>query len=157
MEECSIDEEIAKAVHGGRSPQGGDARLNYGGDFTHTPANHATAQECYLDSIDYVFSGNPVFKEWARSWCKRSVVKNAIRLVFSERVHREGVDIWSASSASIAVDSVTRLPNLERFVFVMSVVLRYSDRECSVLLDCRMQGIVNTRSLALRRLGTLPR
>ena len=75
-------------------------------------ANHTTSQECYLDSIDYVFNGNPVFKGWARSWCKRSVVKNAIRLVFSERVDREGGDIWFASSASIAVDSVTRLTNL---------------------------------------------
>ena len=116
-------------------------------------ANHTTSQECYLDSIDYVFNGNPVFKGWARSWCKRSVVKNAIRLVFSERVDREGGDIWFASSASIAVDSVTGLTNLERFVFVMSVLLRYSDRECSVLLDCRMQEIVNARLLALRRLG----
>ena len=116
-------------------------------------ANHATAQQCYLDSIDYAFNGNPVFKGWARSWCIRSLVQNAIRLVFRKASTGELGDIRSASSASIAVDSVTRLPNLERFAFVMSVLVRYPTVNAPLLLDCRTQDIVNARLLALRGLG----
>ena len=43
--------------------------------------NHAMAEHCYLDSLESAVKGKPVFKEWARSWCKRSVIQSAIRLV----------------------------------------------------------------------------
>lgn len=112
--------------------------------------NHAKAEQCYLDSVDYAVKGNPVFKEWARSRCKRSVIQSAIQLVFSECVQYDVRDRWLKSSVSSAIDSVTRLAKLERFVFVMSVLARYSDRECSILLNCTIQGIVDARLLALR-------
>ena len=32
--------------------------------------NHEIAEQCYLDSIEYAVNGNPVIKEWARSWCE---------------------------------------------------------------------------------------
>ena len=116
-------------------------------------ANHEKAEQCYLNSIEYAATGNPVFKEWARSWCERSVIQSAIRLVLSERVQCESRDVWPESSASSAIDSVTRLGELERFVFVMSVLERYSDRECAILLNRTVQEIVDARLLALRTIG----
>jgi hypothetical protein len=116
-------------------------------------ANHVIAEQCYLDSIECAVNGNPVFKEWARSRCKRSVVKNAIRLVFSEGGQCESRDVWPEASVSSAINSVTRLGQLERFVFVMSVLARYSDRECSILLSRTVQDIVDARLAALRTIG----
>jgi len=45
------------------------------------------------------------------------------------------------------------LSQLERFVFVMSVLARYSDRECSILLNCTSQDVVDARLVALRAMG----
>jgi hypothetical protein len=116
-------------------------------------ADHVKAEQCYLDSIEYVVDGDPVFKEWARSWCRRSLVKNAIRLVFSEGIQGDSRDVWPEASVSSAINSVTRLGQLERFVFVMSVLVRYTDRECSILLNCTVQDIVDARLLALQTIG----
>lgn len=118
-------------------------------------ANHAKAEQCYLDSLESTIKGKPVFKEWARSWCRRSVIQSAIRLAFSEFVQCDVRDPWPDSSASSAIDNVTRLAQLERIVFVMSVLARYSDRECSILLNCTPQDIVDARLQALRTIGNL--
>ena len=115
--------------------------------------NHEIAELCYLDSIEYVVNGNPVFKEWARSWCKRSVIQNAIRLVFSESVRCVFLDVWPRSSATSVIGNVTRLGELERFVFVMSVLVRYSDCECAMLLNRTIRDISDARLLALRTIG----
>jgi hypothetical protein len=118
-------------------------------------ANHEEAEQCYLDSIEYAINGNPVFKEWARSWCKRSVVQSAIRLVFSECARGEIRDVWPDSSVSSAINNVIQLGELERFAFVLSVLARYSDRECAILLNRTVQDIVDARLLALRTIGGL--
>jgi DNA-directed RNA polymerase specialized sigma24 family protein len=122
-------------------------------------ANHARAEQCYVEAIENAVKGNPVFKEWARSWSKRSVIQNAIRLVFSESVQSEVPDDWPEPlrepRVRSVIDVVTRLAPLERFVFVMSVLERYSDRECSVLLNCTVQDVIDARVQALRTLAGL--
>jgi hypothetical protein len=119
-------------------------------------ANHAKAEQCYLDSLESAVKGKPVFKQWAQSWCKRSVIQTAIRLVFSDCAECDVRDHWPESSVGSAIDNVTRLAQLERVVFVMSVLARYSDRECSILLNCTVQDIVDARLLALRTIGSMP-
>src|SRR5262245_27275894 len=39
------------------------------------------AEQCFVAGLDECIEGNSVFKEWARSWSRRVVIKNAIRLV----------------------------------------------------------------------------
>jgi hypothetical protein len=116
-------------------------------------ANHARAEQCYVEAIENAVDGSPVFKEWARSWSKRSVIQNAIRLVFSECVQSKGRDGWHESPVRSEIDIVTRLAPLKRFVFVMSVLERYSDRECSILLNCSTQDVIDARVQALRTLA----
>jgi DNA-directed RNA polymerase specialized sigma24 family protein len=122
-------------------------------------ANHARAEQGYVEGIENAFKGNPVFKEWARCWSKRSVIQQAIRLVFSESVQNEVRDDWHEplreSRVRSVIDVVTRLAPLKRFVFVMSVLERYSDRECSVLLNCTVQDVIDARVQALRTLAGL--
>jgi hypothetical protein len=117
--------------------------------------NHAMAEYSYLAGIENVVKGKPVFKEWARSWCKRSVIQSAIRLVFSEFAPCGVRDHWPEPSITFTIDCVTRLAHLERAVFVMSVLARYSDRECSLLLNCTVLDIVDARLRALRSIGNL--
>jgi DNA-directed RNA polymerase specialized sigma24 family protein len=116
-------------------------------------ANHARAEQCYLDAIESAFKGNPVFKEWAGSWSRRCVIQGAIQLVFSECLRNEVRDPWGESPLSSVIDVVTRLERVERFVFVLSVLERYSDRECSVLLNRTVRDVINARLRALTRLA----
>lgn len=116
-------------------------------------ANHARAEQCYVEGFENAVPGNPVFKEWARSWSKRSVIQSAIRLVFSECLQSEVRDPWGESPLSSVIDVVTRLAPFERFVFVVSLLERYSDHECSALLNCSVQDVITARLRALRTLA----
>src|SRR5580692_3137754 len=39
----------------------------------------AKAERCFVSGLEDCVSGNRVFREWARSWAKRTIVRNAIR------------------------------------------------------------------------------
>lgn len=117
--------------------------------------NHARAEQCYVESMENVIKGNPVFKQAARSWIKRNVVQNAIRMVFCESTLLQDRDAWHESPLRCVIDTVTRLAPLMRFAFVMSVLERYSDRECSRFLNCRVGDVIDARSQALRTAFTL--
>jgi hypothetical protein len=83
---------------------------------------------------------NRVFRESARSWAKRTIIQNAIRELKPE------LDISIAPAPDPPVvpprdhgrhfqlNRVFALEDLERFLFVMSVLERYSDHECSLML-----------------------
>jgi len=53
------------------------------------------------------------------------------------------------------VRAILELAPLERFVFVMSVLERYSDHDCSILLSCPRRDIATARALAMQELVTL--
>ena len=118
-------------------------------------ANHARAEQCYLETFDKAIEGNLVFKEWARSWTQRTLIQNAIHLVFSDGVRNELRDAWDGSPVAVAIHIVTQLAPLERFAFVMSVLERYSDHDCSRLLNCTVQDVRDARVQALRSLETV--
>jgi hypothetical protein len=47
--------------------------------------------------------------------------------------------------ADYAIARILRLEHFERFVFVMSVLEKYSDQDCSVLLGCSRQDVGETK------------
>ena len=53
------------------------------------------------------------------------------------------------------VRAVLELAPLERFVFVMSVLERYSDNDCSILLRCARREVAAVRTQAMQQLGML--
>jgi DNA-directed RNA polymerase specialized sigma24 family protein len=53
------------------------------------------------------------------------------------------------------IDTVTRLAAFERFVFVMAILERYSNRDCARLLGCSMNKVAQARMRALRQLAEL--
>jgi glyoxylase-like metal-dependent hydrolase (beta-lactamase superfamily II) len=57
-----------------------------------------------------------------------------------------------SGNLSDAIDAVTKLAPLERFVLVMSILERYSAWDCSLLLGCSIKNVAVARMRALRRL-----
>jgi DNA-directed RNA polymerase specialized sigma24 family protein len=120
-------------------------------------ANHAKAEQCYVAGIADAIDGNPVFREWAHSWSRRLIIKNAIRVLAPVSSHTEpDRDLWygDGSAAGLTIDAITRLAPLERCVFVMSVLEQYSDVECAALLSCTRQDIARARMRAFQSLAT---
>jgi len=115
-------------------------------------ANHQEAEECFAATIETGCEEKCVFKDWTESWIKRCLIQKAIHVVFSRSVRDRQRSLWGGDSCETRlrdmVNAVTDLEVLERFVFVMSILEGYSVRECSLLLHCRGENIVQLRMRA---------
>jgi len=125
-------------------------------------ADEARAEQCFVAGLDDSIHGNPVFRQWARAWSKRAIIQNAIKtMVPVPPKHRPAQENAAATSQhgsdpeSVAAIVAAWEP-FERFVFVMAVLEGYSPRECSALLGCPVQEVVEAKSLALQRLADRP-
>jgi DNA-directed RNA polymerase specialized sigma24 family protein len=120
-------------------------------------ANHKTAEQCFAATVEQALNEPAVLKDWVHSSIKRSLIRNTIAVLSPpSAAGSEKRDPWSRRRQKAVGDdeigAVTRLPPLERFVFVMSVLERYSDGECSLLLGCSTRDVALARMRALRRL-----
>ena len=103
--------------------------------------DHDKAEQCLVSGLEDSLKGSRVFKEWARSWARRAIIQNAVRVI-NPRPMGENVPSSFCSSAKTLVavpaeiGAILELAPFERFVYVMSVLERYSDQDCSVLLGC---------------------
>lgn len=122
----------------------------------------ARAERCLVVGLEECVQGNPVFREWARSWAKRVIVQNAIRETKPRPIHSNSrvsdasvSDIDELSSAPdrhFALEAVLNLEDFERFVFIMSILEHYSDHDCALFLGCSVREILEARARALREL-----
>ncbi len=119
--------------------------------------NHEIAKECFLAALDDCRSGSNVFPEWVRSWSKRAIIKNAVRLV--QPAPANGVATQDpaletlANEMDVSARSILRLRTFDRFVFVMSVLERYTIPECAALLRCGFREVEQARVRALQHLA----
>jgi hypothetical protein len=121
--------------------------------------NHEQAERCIVQTVREVPEHKTVFKEWVRTWTRHALIKNAIRgILLGPRPGTQARDRWwnrqSEPTETAAVEAITRLSSLDRFVFVMSVLERYSLKECSVLLDCTIESVTDARMRAFETLGS---
>jgi hypothetical protein len=121
-------------------------------------ANHEKAEQCFAMTVEEAQKEQTVFKDWTRSWIKRSLVRNAFRLVSPMSGQRsERRDLWTLGqpegNRGDEINTVTQFPAFERFVFVLSILERYSDWECSVLLACSTKKVAECQTRALLRLS----
>lgn len=113
------------------------------------------AEQCFVAGLEDSTKGNSVFKQWARSWAKRMIVENAVRIIAPHSNYAGGtvravyLDLNSKPGTvrpdGALIRTVLDLPSFERFVFVLSVLEGYSDHECSVLLGCSLPEIGEAR------------
>jgi DNA-directed RNA polymerase specialized sigma24 family protein len=121
--------------------------------------DQAMAEKCFVRGLDDSSKGNPVFKKWVESWARRTIIRNAIQMIRPGPA--DGVASNSASERSdgdatepAEILAVVELLSFERFVFVMSVLERYSDQECSLLLGCTRGEVTAARTRALKQIGS---
>ena len=118
-------------------------------------ADSAKAEQCFVSGLGDSVGANRVFKEWARSWARRAIIQNAIRMMQPARA-RSASSTAAAAVGDLSVSDklapVLGLKTFERFVFVMSVLEGYSDQDCKTLLACSRQDIVRARVQALKHM-----
>lgn len=120
-------------------------------------ANRSLAEKCFVGGLEDSLNGSRVFKEWAHIWARRMVIQNAVRIT---GLRSEGGNAPSSDHDGNDVSiqppelaGIVHLPYFERFVFVMSVLERYSDQGCALLLNCTRGEVVAGRIRALQELG----
>ncbi|MFY9740492.1 MAG: hypothetical protein WA252_02750 [Candidatus Sulfotelmatobacter sp.] len=124
-------------------------------------ADREKAEQCFVSGLEDSLEGGPVFKEWAHSWARRAIIQNAVRAIDpqpkttgapnSASVNRSDNSVPAAQHAGM--DAVLTLEPFERFVYVMTVLERYSDHECSILLGCARRDVPAARIRAVLQLG----
>lgn len=126
-------------------------------------ADGEKAERCFVSGLEDSIAGNPVFKEWARSWARRTIIQGAVRLVIPRPTNQRSR--WNAGRVDInekalpaefrvEIEAVLALEPFERFVYVMTVLECYSDHECALLLNCARRDVIESRTLALQALGS---
>jgi DNA-directed RNA polymerase specialized sigma24 family protein len=109
-------------------------------------ADAEKAETCLILAIRECFANNAVSKEWTFIWARRTVIRNAIRLVpgsdnatpndtcsdagpdFHLQLSEYRIEALRDSLAILA------LPDFDRLVFVICVFERYSILDCALLL-----------------------
>jgi hypothetical protein len=123
--------------------------------------NREKAEQCFVSGLEDSMKGNPVFKEWARSWARRAIIQNAVRAITprpAETTERSNCaslnsDAKAPPAEREEIAAILELGSFERFVYVLSVLERYSDQDCSVLLGCARRDVLAARTRAFQQIG----
>src|SRR4029077_9662839 len=124
---------------------------------------HEKAEQCFVAGLEESMKKTLVFKQWAQAWAKRMIVVNAIRMIAPRADHASdpapaaGLELDGelpiVLEKDLLIASVLKLADFERFVFVMSVLERLADEDCSALLDCSLQEFREARARALQQIA----
>ena len=121
-------------------------------------ADNDKAEHCYVRVLGECVEGISVFMDWARSLARGIIVKHAIRMIMPAPEHTDNQSLISLKGAAASEKrslfaAIVELSAFERFVFVMSVLEKQSDEDCSMLLGCSRRDVMIARELALKRLS----
>ena len=120
-------------------------------------ADHEKAQQCFVSGLEDSVKGNPVFKEWARSWARRTIIQSAVRVISPRPMEDHNRVAFNSNPRTEVIKqgeigAVLELGPFERFVFVMLVLEHYPEYECSVLLACSPRDVIAARNRVLQQL-----
>jgi hypothetical protein len=120
-------------------------------------ADTEKAEQCFVGALEECLDGIDVFMEWARLWARRAIIKRAIELVNPApgqpgRQSLNSIQWYSTPVKNNFIGAIFTLGVFERFVFVVSLLERQSDEDCSALLCCGRRDIQLARVQALKSL-----
>ena len=124
--------------------------------------DHGLAEQCFVSGLEDAVEGNPVFREWARSWARRVIIQHAVRLINPRPDNGSGRSRWASLDSDyktlpaerhVEVSALLGLEPFDRIVYVMTVLEHYSDHECSLLLGCARRDVLPARTRALEEIG----
>jgi hypothetical protein len=122
-------------------------------------ADSEKAEKCFLESLEDSAGCTSVFTEWANSWARRTIIHNALRLIGLRAADEVSIPNpaprGSVANGHPEIAAVVDLPVFERLVFVLSVFERFSDQDCSLLLNCSRREVAAVRNCALRRIANV--
>jgi DNA-directed RNA polymerase specialized sigma24 family protein len=120
-------------------------------------ADRERAEEIFVAGLEDAMNGNPVFRQWARSWSQRAIIKRAIKAVAPSRNDPMVALSLDPQTGRPELDqlmsAVARLTTFERFVFVLTVLEAYSVTECATLLACMAGDVIAARAEALKQVA----
>jgi len=132
-------------------------------------ASHEKAEQCFVSSLEDCAQGNSVFQQWARSWARRIIIQNAIRMIAPRPRFQNGQNESTHEFPSVGARNerkpdqdtvcaeVLALENFERFVFVVSVLEGRAVRECAALLGCTVLEVGHARVRASQQISNFGR
>jgi hypothetical protein len=117
-------------------------------------ADAEKAERCFEGGLGECVEGSDVSTYQPRSWARRAIVRQAIRMVrpAPDQDKREYFisDAPSLPGTNNPFCIIVSLCAFERFVFVMTVLEGQLDEDCQNLLKCSRQDIVMARKEALK-------
>ena len=121
-------------------------------------ADNDIAEQCYVCGLGECVEAIGVFMDWARSWARRTILEHAIRMIMPAPEHMDNLSLIGLKEETTLgknnlFAAIVALSAFERFVFVMSVLEKHSDEDCSMLLGCSRRDVMIARELALKRLA----
>lgn len=125
-------------------------------------ADHQKAEQCFVTGLKDSMRSNGVFKEWARSWAKRTIIQSAIGKLKPQAGASSSTfivlpcvrELATSEESHFALKAVLALPDFERFVFVMSVLEHYSTHDSALLLRCPPAEIREARAWAVGQMAS---
>lgn len=126
-------------------------------------AHPEKAERCFISGFEDCAKRRAVSLEMARTWAQRAIIRSAIREMIgvAGEANRRS---WPSPNARDhdelqfvkrlqSFESILRLRKTERFVFVLSVLEQYSDRDCASWLKTSIEKIRQIRKLAFLHLA----
>ena len=128
-------------------------------------ANPQQAEKCFALGFDDSTNNNSVFKARANLWARRCIILQAIRLLCPRPSDENELnettllpligDVPAEVRAYPNFGRIVGLNSFDRFVFIMSILEKYSDQECSLLLGCFRRDVSKARIGAIRHLARI--
>jgi hypothetical protein len=117
------------------------------------------ARRCFVSGMGECEEEIGAFMAWAQARARRTILNDAIWMIrpAPERAEDFSSALFKGSATSGRIklfDAILRLNPFERFVYVMSVLEKHSDDDCSTLLRCSRRDVIIARALALERLAS---
>lgn len=115
------------------------------------------AEQCFVGALEECLHGIDVFMDWVRLWARRAIIKRAIKLInpVPQRPNSQsltGIQWHSTPVNGNLLGAILTLGAFERIVFVVSLLERQSDEDCSAMLSCGRRDIQLARVQALKSL-----
>jgi hypothetical protein len=115
------------------------------------------AKQCLFSGMGECEEEIGVSAAWAQARARRTIVKSAIWMIMPAPEYADDFSFAVLKGSAVAgetnlFDAIVRLNAFERFVYVMSVLEKQSDDDCSTLLRCSRRDVIIARALALERL-----
>jgi hypothetical protein len=126
-------------------------------------ADAEKAESCLIMAMKECFDNSTVSKGWASVWARRTVVRNAIRLVLgtetpiTNKMHSEVVPGFHLQPREYRIEAlrdslaILELPDFDRLVFVICVLERYSILDCALLLKRSPNDVNYARVRAINK------